>query len=265
MNSAQKQYANEMKKKFGYYATWNPGVHLKLGDIGTFKGNIFTKISDLESLGITFEVSTDITKATLEHSSKGSVSVTTKLAGTLAPQGSVLTSADAGIIVEFEKQKSCLFKANDTTSPSIKDTISLGIKILELYHQGKWNQDWEVITELVEAESATIIISNNANSKIELKANANINAPTFDIADGKFDFSTLVSKGLETKIIATEKLTPLFKIMGIKKKTFSPPVFKVKGAKPLDLPSSEIATEASTEEFSFGYLSSKEREAMSLG
>lgn len=62
MASAQGQYTNEMKKKFGYYATWNPGVPLKLGDIGTFSDNVFTRLSNLTDRGIEFEIRPDETK-----------------------------------------------------------------------------------------------------------------------------------------------------------------------------------------------------------
>ena len=260
MASAQGQYTNEMKKKFGYYATWNPGVPLKLGDIGTFNDNVFTRLSNLVDRGIEFEIRPDETKTPLEHNSEGSVSVTTKLSGTVAPQGSVLTNLDAGIIVEFSKENSTLFKANNTTSPSIKDTITLGEQILKLYREGKWNKNWVIITELVEAENTTVIISNNSNSKIELKANANIDAPTFDIADAEFKFSTQFSKGLETKIISAEGLTPLFKVMGMKTRIFLPPIFKTKKVMAFDLVTPETAKKEYKDEIYFGYISGDERE-----
>ncbi len=260
MASAQGQYTNEMKKKFGYYATWNPGVPLKLGDIGTFNDNVFTRLSNLEERGIEFEIRQDTTKTPLEHNSEGSVSVTTKLSGTVAPQGSVLTNLDAGIIVEFSKENSTLFKANNTTSPSIADSIKLGEQILELYREGKWNKNWVIITELVEAENATVIISNNSNSKIELKANANIDAPTFDIADAEFKFSTQFSKGLETKIISAEGLTPLFKVMGMKTRIFLPPIFTTKKVVAFDLVTPETAKKLYINDIYFGYISAGERE-----
>ncbi len=234
MSSAQNQYTNEMKRKFGYYATWNPGVPLKLGDIGIFKRNVFTRISGLDDFNISFEVRPDTTKTPLEHNSQGSVTITTKLSGTVAPQGSVLTDIDAGIIVEFSKENSTLFKANNTVTPSIKDTIQLGKEIISLFKEGKWDKNWVVITELVEAESATIIISNTSNSKIELKANANVGAANFDIADAKFEFSPQFTRGLETKIISAEGLTPLFKVMGMKTRLFAPPIFRSNSFKALD-------------------------------
>lgn len=64
------------------------------------------------------------------------------------------------------------------------------------------------------ADSATILISNESNSKIELKANANVDAAKFDIADASFEFGAVVSKGMETQIEAQKGLTPLFKVMG---------------------------------------------------
>lgn len=260
MASAQEQYTDEMKKKFGYYATWNPGVPLKLGDIGTLNDNVFTRLSNLSDRGIEFEIREDLTKTPLEHSSEGSVSVTTKLSGTVAPQGSVLTNLDAGIIVEFSKENSTLFKANNTTSPSIKDAIKLEEQVLDLYRKGKWNKNWAIVTELVEAENATVIISNNSNSKIELKANANIDAPTFDIADAEFKFSTQFSKGLETKIISAEGLTPLFKVMGMKTRIFLPPIFKTKKVMAFDLVTPETAKTEYKDEIYFGYISREERE-----
>lgn len=234
MNSAQKQYTNELKKKFGYYATWNPGVPLSLGDIGIMKKNVFTRIGGLEDFNINFEIRPDLTKSPLEHSTQGSVIITTKLSGTAAPLDSSLTELDAGIIVEFKKENSTYFKAINTTTPSIKNTIELGERIIELYKEGKWNKDWMIITELVEAESATIIISNNSNSKIELKANGNIGAMNIDIADAGFQFSPQFTRGLDTNIISAEGLTPLFKIMGIKTSWFTPPSFKANSVGGMD-------------------------------
>jgi hypothetical protein len=186
--------------------------------------------------------------------------VTTKLSGTAGPQGSVLTNLDAGIIVEFSKENSTLFKANNTTSPSIKDIIKLGEQVLKLYREGKWNKNWVIVTDLVEAENATVIISNNSNSKIELKANANIDAPTLDIADAEFKFSTQFSRGLETKIISAEGLTPLFKVMGIKTRIFLPPIFKTQKVMAFDLVTPETASKEYKDEIYFGYISDDERE-----
>lgn len=260
MASAQKQYSDEMKKKFGYYATWNPGYPLELGDYGILKDNVFTRLSNIKDLGVEFDVRPDSSKVDLEHNSYGSVQVTTKLSGVGAPVGSTLTELDAGIIVEFSRENSVLFKANNTTSPSIGDSNKVGIEIVNLYKEGKWNPNWVVITELINAESATILISNSSNSKIELRATANIDTPSIDIASADFKFSTQLSRGLATKIIAKEGIKPLFKVMGMKTRIVGPPIFKLANLNSFDLLTPATAKNNFIDDIYFGYISDHERE-----
>ncbi|MBN1340097.1 MAG: hypothetical protein JXA03_12280 [Bacteroidales bacterium] len=235
MKGPKDQYTREMHKKFGYYATWEPNRPLSLGDVGIFRKNEFTRISNLVHFNISFNINPDDTPGDLEYNSQGNVTITTKLSGTIPAAGSVLTEADAGISVDFARESSILFKANKTLTPSIDDLVALGKKIIELFKQGKWNKDWVVITELVKADTATILISNKGGSKIELKATANVSASDFDIADAAFEFAPAFSKGLETKIIAEKGITPLFKVMGIKSRLFMPPVFTSKSVRAVDL------------------------------
>ena len=226
MTSVKKQYIKEMKKRYGgYHATWAPGVPLQVGDIGTFDNDGgFSKIANLANLNIPFEICPDEAGDQLDYSSQGSSSVTAKLSGAVAPNGSVLAEGDAGIIVEFSKTNSILFKAKDVTYPSINNQIQLEKDIIELYKNGKWKKEWCVITELAVAESATIIISNSANSRIELKANANLEAATINIADAAFNFSIQSARNLNTTIIAQGGVTPLFiaKKLNFKKGLFKP-------------------------------------------
>jgi hypothetical protein len=244
-----KKYTRELKQQFGYLATWLPGTPISLGDIGVLRNNEFTKISNLSDLGITFEIEPDLAKVDIEHSSKGAVSISTKASGTIAPQGSVLGEIDAGITVAFSKENAILFKANGTTSPNIKDQIKLGKEILKLYKEGKWDKDWAVITEKVDAESATIIISSSKNGKIELKAKGEIGTKNIDIADAELDFELTFSKDLSTKIIAEEALTPLFKASKVKSRLFLPPTFKMNKIHSMDFMTPDKAKQ--NEEFTY--------------
>ena len=218
MKGPARQYTREMYRKFRYFATWEPTKHLSLGDIGEMQKNEFIRISNLANFNIPFATCTDPTPGNLEYHSQGGVSITTKLAGTFPPQGSILNQADAGLSVEFAKEKAVMFKANNTRNTSIDDVISLGQTLMQLFKQGKWQRNWVVITELIDARAATILISNNRGSKLELKANANLSAPGIDIADAAFQFSPVVSRGMATTVVAQTGITPLFKVMGIKRK-----------------------------------------------
>lgn len=261
MKGPQEQYTDELKDKFGYYATWQPGKPLALGDIGVFTDNVFTRLRGLNDVGISdWETLIDPSAEDIEYNSSGNVTVTTKLSGTISPQGISLANADAGLVVEFGNENSILFKANQTKTPSIKDIVKLGEQILKLYTEGKWDKKWVVVTELVTAESVAILISNQRNSKIELKANANIDTINIDIADAKFQFSAIFSRGIETKIIGQAGLTPLFKIMGIKTRIFLPPILRAKKLNPLDLVTPDKANKEYKDKIYFGYVDSDENE-----
>jgi len=228
----KKQYIAEMHNKMGYFATWLPTVDLKLGDIGIMKGGIirrgneFERKSTLKKQGINFEIRPDKTPGNLEYLSAENATIAFKVEGSLPPEGCTLTKADAGAIIEFGDKAGVVFKANKVLNPSIEDPNALGKEILKRYNKGEWEEDWVVITEVAQSNSATIIISSGKGGKIELKATGKINAANIDIADVNANFQIAYSKNIHTKITAQEGLTPLFKAQGIKKIIIGAPTFK---------------------------------------
>lgn len=216
MAKAWEQYAKEMYKKFGYLATWTPGVQLELGDVGVVKDRLFTRITTLKNLGIPFEVRKDTTKETQKHTSSGSVSITFKGAGKIPAAGSVLTQAEAGFTVDFKSSKSTVYEALGCVAPSIDDQVAVGKRVQELYDEEEWNKDWAVITELVVADSATVLISNSSSSKIELSASGNVTTGTVSLADVSLGLNVAFSKDMQTVLVSQSGLTPLFKARAIK-------------------------------------------------
>lgn len=237
------KYTRELKKQFGYLATWLPSTPVSLGDVGIVKRGVFTRLSNLNDFGISFEIEKDSSKSDIDHSSKGAVSISLKAAGTTPAAGSTLTEVDAGITIEFSKENAILFKANGTVSPSIKDQIKLGDTIKKLYKEGKWNIQWVVVTEVVEAESATIIISGSSKGKVELKAEAEVKLGELDIADADAKLGLSFSRDLSTSIIAKESLTPLFKASRIKEHILKKPTFTLKGVEVRNLITPAMALE----------------------
>ena len=223
MKPIYQQYAKEIKKHLRYHATWEPGTPLKLGDFGVVEDGVFTYMANVGDYGITFDVRNDNTKNSFDYSSGNSVIVTAKLAGEIAPKGSVLKEVDAGFIVEFSKENAFLFKLNRTKAILVENKKKLGDEFIKCYKKENWNEKLIVITELIEAESGTILISSGNESKIELKANAGIGIPGLDIADADLQLSILNDKNVTIKIIAEQGLTPLFNAMGVRKGISSSP------------------------------------------
>lgn len=216
MAKAWEQYSKEMFNKFGYLATWTPGVQLALGDVGVMKDRLFTRITTLANLQIPFEERPDPSKEAQKHSSSGSVSITFKAAGKAPQAGSVLSEAEAGFSIDFKKSKATVYEAAGCVSPSISDQVSVGKRIQKLYEQGEWNKDWAVITELVIADSATVLVSNSSSSKIELSASGKVTAGTVSLADVNAGLQVAFSRDMQTVLISQAGLTPLFKARALK-------------------------------------------------
>lgn len=234
MKSIRQHYIQELYNHFKYYPTWLPGAPLKLGDIGIIRKNEFTKVSSLEKQGIVFEINEDMTKMDLDFVSEGGVTVTTKIAGGSKLPNSSLAEVDTGFSIDFKKENATLFKLAGTLSPHFSDTIELGKEIVKLYKNGDWNKDWVIITEVVMADSATILISNSKDSKIELKVNAKVEAENLEMTNASANWSVTFNKDIGLKFIAKQNLTPLFKVMGIKGNWPFKPHFASKGLREID-------------------------------
>lgn len=216
MAKAWEQYVKEMYKRFGYLATWTPGVKLQLGDVGEIKDKRFTRITTLENLKISFKIRNDDTQESQKHSSSGSVSMLFKAAGTAPQVGSVLKESEAGFTIDFKKNRSTVYEATGCTADSIDDQVTMGSQIIQLFKEGKWNKDWAVVTELVSAESGTVLISNSSESRIELAVKGKITAGVPSLADVEADLQIAWSKNMQTTLISQAGLTPLFRARALK-------------------------------------------------
>ncbi|MBV9772355.1 MAG: hypothetical protein JO040_00300, partial [Gemmatimonadetes bacterium] len=159
MVDPQKQYVRELFDKFSYLATWLPGVPLRVGDVGVMRDGYFQRLSSLENLGLTFTVRQDDVGTQLDYASRGAVSVSFKAAGAIPPYGSVLAEASAGVVIRMNRENAVLFQVLGASFPSIEDQLGLEHEIRRRHAAGEWNTDHLVVTEVLQARSATILIA----------------------------------------------------------------------------------------------------------
>lgn len=217
--SQKSLYKTNLKEHFQYHATWLPSRPIEIGQVGMLHDKVFTPYTSLEKLGIEAVVKTKTSEDSLSYTSEGSVAFTTKLSGQMPPDVSAgLAEADAGIVVELNKENAIVFKIKGFDTHQIENLAEVEEAVLKLYGTNAWKGKYVIITEVIEARSATILISNSSNAKLELKANAKVQADKIDIADAALELTPVRKSGLSTEIIAEGGITPLYKIMGIKRK-----------------------------------------------
>ncbi|MCD9185477.1 MAG: hypothetical protein LUM44_03535 [Pyrinomonadaceae bacterium] len=216
MKGPQYQYTKELYERFGYLAAWTPATPVALGDVGEMDGNVFRRVSSLKEMGVSFTVRRGGAHEDLTYTSESGVNLNFKIAGSPIIEGSSLLIQKAGATIEFSKGAGVVFVAKDCISPSISDQISLGKEIIRLYNLGKWDAKYTVVTEIKQAASMSVFISENSGGKVELIAENSLNLGAVSLADLDAKFAVGASSGINTQIIAQEQLTPLFRVRKVK-------------------------------------------------
>lgn len=193
-------YLKHMAKQTGYRATWEPNRPLFVGAVGKLEDGVFTIFSNLEKEGIIPEIMEDESQGFWDYSSSESVDISIKLAGKAPVAGSVLTEADAGFTLDFKSQDAVVFQADKTLTHQIVNMGVIEKQIIEKYRNGDWPKDWLVINQLIEAESATIIISNSSNNQMDLKASANAGTANLKLTDASLGLQVVRERGSSFKI-----------------------------------------------------------------
>jgi hypothetical protein len=226
-----KIYVNEIKKKINYNAVWLPTVKVTPRDIGKISNYQYYPFTTLDNLGISYNSVIEIPQMDFEYSSSNAFTIRVKAAGEAPFVGSVIAKADAGINIRFHKKNAIVFRATKCKIFRIKDLLDLEKQILLRYNKDEWDENMVVVTETVVANGTTIIISNSNNGQIDLKFKKYIGKEleVISIADLNTNFQIIREVNISTNIIASKKLTPLFKIFGIKKKLFKHPRFEIRG------------------------------------
>jgi hypothetical protein len=211
------KYAEEIKEGFkNYLATWVPQTRIALGDVGILNGKTFVGWSSLRAMGYPpsqFGASPWGVPAPMVFQSQDTTQIGFKTKAELAKIPGVPQIADLsfGAEIKFGKQGAVVFSAKDARVQRIDNVIALGKTILDLFYRGLWEEKWILVTEVVKAARATILISDSSNSSLVLKTKAK----AMDIADLSANVSAVFSSGAQIRIVAEEGLTPLFRAVRV--------------------------------------------------
>jgi hypothetical protein len=230
----------------GYRATWHPGIKLNIGDIIKLdKHGVCNVFSNLKAEGITPTIRSSHATSNKEYNYGSGLEITKKLSGSIPKAGSVLAKGDAGFNIQFKSGKNLIFKISGYTEEMIDNLGILKSAILQKYKSGTWDKDLLVVTHLTTADSATIIISEQGNCAIDIKAAAQVNAGPFEITNASLGLQFVNTKNTSTNILAEKGITPLYKAMGIVSNWY--------GKKDLDTRDIDFGSEAEekTEEYVF--------------
>ena len=226
-------YLKQIQEQFRYRPIWPPSKPLEVGVIGKIPRGIFTNFTTIEKeLGVKPEIQSTYKKDdVLEFETSGSVQTTLKFKGDAKPQNAqYLGEADAGVVIEFNSGDAVLFKLKGYHTHQIMNLGEIQEAVVAKYKAKKWDKEYVLITEVIEADGATILISKNSGAKIELSANASAGGKELNIADASLGWEMKSERSMATKVIAQSSITPLYLAMSIRSSWFGPTQLEVKRA-----------------------------------
>jgi hypothetical protein len=218
MADPTKQYTGEIHDDLKYWAAWLPGTLIKLGDCGSVDDHVFNRRSSLESFGISFQPEERGTPGDLKHESSSGVTIDFQATGeNKAIPG--LPAGAAGAGVTFSKESGVVFAAGQCVETQIGNLDQLASDLKERYNAGVFPGHYVVVTAVVSARSATVLISRSGNGAITLHANADVPlGDVIDLANVEAKFSISRTTNMATQYVAESNLTPLFRVMGFERK-----------------------------------------------
>jgi hypothetical protein len=156
----------------GWWITWPLSRRVRVGDALDTSGGTLRTAGDLASREVTFDSSTAAPPASFTYDSNGSATVRFKLAGS-DPQGfSVLTRADAGALVAFDRSSSLLVVYSSLTQEGMSDIRAVAGELVEQYWKGTWSEELVGVTDVISAGGGTVLAATGSGASAELRAGA---------------------------------------------------------------------------------------------
>ncbi|HXM57398.1 MAG TPA: hypothetical protein VOB72_18515 [Candidatus Dormibacteraeota bacterium] len=157
-----------------YWVTWPPGLQLALGDVGIVRHGRLTPTSRLAERDIEVDIDVAGGLRELAYDSEGAVSVTFKAAGESPDGFQALARADAGACVRFARENAVLAVYTELRETRIRRLGELAEQLTRRFWEGTWSASEAVVSSLVTARSATVLVGIGSQSRAELRAGASV-------------------------------------------------------------------------------------------
>lgn len=217
MSDLAESYTENLHDHFKIlYANWPPGKPVSLGDYGTLEDDIFVSKGNIKRrFGIEFTETSDDTKDDYDYKSADSTTINFFAKGDILPNGS--TNAKASVEISFSSEDAIFFNAADCIHKSIQDIDLVEDAIWKLLDQEKWDEDYVIVTTVLEAKASTIIASSGDKSSIKLEASADA-VQSIKLSDASIGLNIKSESNIGLKIITKEGMTPLIALAGFQPK-----------------------------------------------
>ena len=203
-----------------WYANWEPGEPITIGDYGIMDGDIFIRQGHIKTLipEVSLEIIQDTTKDHRKFRSDGINEIEIGAGADVDVAG--VANISAGFRIEFSRNRGVFFNAAGCLTRSLHDKTGLAKIIEDLYEKGEWKKKWAVVTDTITAKATTVAVSNQKNSAITFEVTGDVNK--VDLADADIGLKTASNDNVGYQVVTVEGMTPLIKLMKLQSAWWNP-------------------------------------------
>lgn len=199
------------------HANWEPGKPVELGDYGFMQGRTFIREGNIRLLGINFNKITDSTKDRKYFSSAEFTDVKFNAKGSIRANG--VAYANATLEISFSGKGAVFFNAADCTYSMIESKTALGSEIMQRYENNKWNEEWAIVTDIVNAGSTIVAVSGGDSSSLVLEASGD--AKRINLANASIGLNIVSEKNVGFQLVTHEGIIPLIGLSQLQRSFWS--------------------------------------------
>ena len=202
-------------------AAWPPGSPMKVGSVGRFLGDrIFEPETTLGSYGIKVPVDDDPGSGMLSYTSQG-VNESSFTVGAHVPDlASGVIDAKAKVTIKFAREHGIIFRASGLRYQTMQDQPKMARKVARLAESGQWGRDWYIVTQVVQAASASVLIADAPSAEVELALGADANVAGIELLGAELKPRVVRHKDMHILIVDEGGMAPLFKAKRVKRTFF---------------------------------------------
>jgi hypothetical protein len=213
---------------------------MAVGRVGRFLGNkLFDPETSLGSYGIPVHVEdSPAGSEVLSHTTAGVIEFSFAVGGKVPDLVSGLVDAEARVTISFGREHGIAFRASGLRYWTMQDQPKMARNVAYLLKRGEWGRDWHIVTQVVEADSASILISQTASAEVELALGASAKVSGIDLLGVELKPRVVRQTEMSTIVVNEGGLVPLFKAKRVKRTLFGNVKLKA-GFGPADIPNIE--------------------------
>lgn len=175
-------YVDTVRRETGMFAVYPPNQSLRLGDFGKVSDGRFVRYGNIKGLAKPIQTQEVVGQVQMNREFK-SRRVRKTVIGAGGSGAASGVSARARLELDFGSESSVYFAVSGCTHKQLGNLGGIANEIVALSKSSKWNDDYRVVTALVEASNTTVVLGREESSKVVLEADAGV--PSINMADAK--------------------------------------------------------------------------------